>query len=107
AAAARCGRALGGYRSAARPRRRLRKSAETCQVALDCPHDHAMNAIVDPAASAPKRRNIFILIAVIFIVLGLLWGAYWALVLAKREQTDDAYVNGNKVVISAQISGTV
>jgi membrane fusion protein, multidrug efflux system len=28
-------------------------------------------------------------------------------VLAKREQTDDAYVNGNKVVISAQISGTV
>jgi membrane fusion protein (multidrug efflux system) len=28
-------------------------------------------------------------------------------VLSKREQTDDAYVNGNKVVISAQVSGTV
>jgi membrane fusion protein (multidrug efflux system) len=54
-----------------------------------------------------KRRNILMLIAVIFIVLGLLWGAYWVLVLAKREQTDDAYVNGNKVVISAQVSGTV
>jgi membrane fusion protein, multidrug efflux system len=29
------------------------------------------------------------------------------LVLAKRERTDDAYVNGNRVVISAQVSGTV
>jgi membrane fusion protein, multidrug efflux system len=69
-----------------------------------------MNATVEPAAPAPtngKRRNILMLIAVIFIVLGLLWGAYWVLVLAKREQTDDAYVNGNKVVISAQVSGTV
>jgi membrane fusion protein (multidrug efflux system) len=71
-----------------------------------------MNATVESAAPAPpptngKRRNILILIAVIFIVLGLLWGAYWVLVLAKREQTDDAYVNGNKVVISAQVSGTV
>ena len=71
-----------------------------------------MNATADPAASAltptnGKRRNILILIALIFIVLGLAWGAYWLLVLAKREQTDDAYVNGNKVVISAQVSGTV
>ena len=70
-----------------------------------------MNANVDPApAPSPangKRRNILILIAVIFIVLGALWAAYWVLVLSKRERTDDAYVNGNKVVISAQISGTV
>ena len=72
-----------------------------------------MNANVDPAAapaSAPtngKRRKILLLIALVFIVLGLLWAAYWVLVLSKREQTDDAYVNGNKVVISAQVSGTV
>ncbi len=69
-----------------------------------------MNANVAPAAPAPangKRTKILLLIAAIFIVLGLLWAAYWVLVLSKREQTDDAYVNGNKVVISAQISGTV
>jgi membrane fusion protein, multidrug efflux system len=68
-----------------------------------------MNATVEPSAPPTngKRRNILMLIALIFIVLGLLWGAYWVLVLAKREQTDDAYVNGNKVVISAQVSGTV
>jgi membrane fusion protein, multidrug efflux system len=69
-----------------------------------------MNANVEPASPAPttsKRRNLLMLIAVIFIVLGVLWGAYWFLVLAKRERTDDAYVNGNRVVISAQVSGTV
>jgi membrane fusion protein (multidrug efflux system) len=68
-----------------------------------------MNATVEPAAppTAAKRRRILLLIAVIFIVLGALWAVYWILVLSKREQTDDAYVNGNKVVISPQISGTV
>ena len=74
-----------------------------------------MNATTE-AVSAPtpvmppangKRRRLLILIAAIFIVLGVLWALYWVLVLAKRERTDDAYVNGNKVVISAQVSGTV
>jgi len=69
-----------------------------------------MNANIESTATTPangKRRRILLLIAVIFIVLGALWAAYWILVLAKREKTDDAYVNGNKVVISAQVSGTV
>jgi len=46
------------------------------------------------------------LIAAIFIALGMLW-AVLGLGAGEREQTDDAYVNGNRVVISAQISGTV
>jgi membrane fusion protein (multidrug efflux system) len=69
-----------------------------------------MNATAESPAPAPdsrKRTKILVLIALIFIVVGLLWGAYWVLVLSKRERTDDAYVNGNKVVISAQVSGTV
>ena len=69
-----------------------------------------MNANVESTAPAPtngRRRNILMLIAAIFIGIGLLWGVYWVLVLSKREQTDDAYVNGNRVVISAQVSGTV
>jgi membrane fusion protein, multidrug efflux system len=69
-----------------------------------------MNANIESSAtnsSNGKRRRILLLIAVIFIALGALWAAYWTLVLSKREKTDDAYVNGNKVVISAQISGTV
>jgi membrane fusion protein (multidrug efflux system) len=68
-----------------------------------------MNANIELATNPPngKRRRILLLIAVIFIVIGALWAAYWVLVLAKREKTDDAYVNGNRVVISAQIAGTV
>jgi membrane fusion protein, multidrug efflux system len=69
-----------------------------------------MNAIVEPEAPAPangRRRKILLLIAAVFIVIGVLWALYWILVLSKRERTDDAYVNGNKVVISAQVSGTV
>src|SRR6266704_3801406 len=68
-----------------------------------------MNSTVETLPEAPtgKRRKVLVIIAVVFIIIGLLWGLYWQLVLSKREQTDDAYVNGNKVVISAQISGTV
>jgi membrane fusion protein, multidrug efflux system len=69
-----------------------------------------MNASIETAPEAPpngKRRRILLLIALIFIVIGLLWGTFWILVLSKRERTDDAYVNGNKVVISSQVSGTV
>ena len=68
-----------------------------------------MNAVVETSSAAPsgKRRRVLVLIAVVFVVIGLLWGLFWLLVLSKRERTDDAYVNGNKVVISAQVSGTV
>ncbi len=54
-----------------------------------------------------KRRRILLVIALIFIGIFALSAAYWVLVLSKREKTDDAYVNGNMVVISAQVSGTV
>jgi len=68
-----------------------------------------MNAVVDIPTEAPngKRRKVLSIIAVVFIAIGLLWGLFWLLVLSKRERTDDAYVNGNKVVISPQVSGTV
>jgi len=69
-----------------------------------------MNANISAATNNPpngRRRRILLLIALIFIVIGALWAAYWILVLSKRERTDDAYVNGNRVVISAQVSGTV
>jgi membrane fusion protein, multidrug efflux system len=69
-----------------------------------------MNANIESNPGTPsnnKRRRILLLIAVIFVSIGILWAVYWVLVLSKRERTDDAYVNGNRVVISAQVSGTV
>jgi len=67
-----------------------------------------MNASIEPsAASNGKRRTILTLIAVAFLLIAILWALYWYFVLSLREDTDDAYVNGNKVVISAQVPGTV
>jgi membrane fusion protein (multidrug efflux system) len=68
-----------------------------------------MNESTEAAPEVPngKRRRVLILIALIFIALGVVWGVYWLLVLSLRERTEDAYVNGNKVVISAQVAGTV
>ena len=40
-------------------------------------------------------------------VVAVAYGVYWADVLRYRQSTDDAYVNGNVVQITPQISGTV
>jgi membrane fusion protein (multidrug efflux system) len=42
-----------------------------------------------------------------FALLGLVYGAYWALTLRYEQSTDDAYVSGNIVQITPQIAGTV
>jgi membrane fusion protein (multidrug efflux system) len=60
-----------------------------------------------PEAPAAKRRKVLVILALVFLVIAGLWALFWLLVLSRRERTDDAYVNGNKVVISAQVAGTV
>ena len=58
------------------------------------------------ASSSARRRWIFAAIAVV-TVIGTAYGSYWALVLRNFQSTDDAYVNGNVVPITPQVSGTV
>ena len=59
-------------------------------------------------ATAPTQRKRWLLIVVgAFAALGIAYGAYWALALRQVQSTDDAYVNGNVVQITPQISGTV
>ena len=62
-----------------------------------------------PVTASPngKRRKILAIVASVFAVLGLLWFVLWFLVLSEREKTDDAYVNGDQVTVTAQIAGTV
>ena len=63
-----------------------------------------------PASAAPQRsrRNRWLAIAIgTFAILGLAYGAYWALALRYEQSTDDAYVSGNVVQITPQISGIV
>ncbi len=46
-------------------------------------------------------------LAAVVLTVGAVYGAYWAQVLRYHQSTDDAYVGGNVVQITPQISGTV
>ncbi len=59
------------------------------------------------AKDPPKRRRALLIVAAVFILGGLAWYALWLFVLSTRVKTDDAYVGGNQVAISAQVPGTV
>lgn len=54
-----------------------------------------------------KRKSVLIVLALIIILAGIVWGAYWFLVLRHFQETDDAYVAGNQVQVMAQVSGSV
>jgi membrane fusion protein (multidrug efflux system) len=60
-----------------------------------------------PPGGNDKRRRALTIIAVVFALAATGWLLYWYLVLSRRETTDDAYVGGNQVNISAQVAGTV
>jgi membrane fusion protein, multidrug efflux system len=58
--------------------------------------------------STKKRRWLWLsAVGSAVAVVGAVYGVYWAEVLRYRQYTDDAYVNGNVVQITPQISGTV
>jgi membrane fusion protein (multidrug efflux system) len=60
-----------------------------------------------PTAANRLRRRWLTLGLGSAALLGLAFTAYWALILRYRQSTDDAYVSGNIVQITPQISGTV
>jgi len=60
-----------------------------------------------PGQPNGNRRKILLTITLAFLAVGLLWWFYWYFVQSVREKTDDAYVSGDKVVISSQVPGTV
>ena len=67
-------------------------------------------AAVKPLQPVPvpaTRRTGLTAITVLGLLGGLGYGAYWALALRHVESTDNAYVQGNVVQITAQVSGTV
>src|SRR5438552_6442763 len=61
----------------------------------------------DAAALKATRKRWLIIVVGAFAVIGIAYGAYWALALRYFQSTDDAYVSGNIVQITPQISGTV
>ena len=58
--------------------------------------------------SMSSQRRLWLIAASGVLALGAIgYGTYWALTLRFQEFTDDAYVSGNVVQITPQISGTV
>ena len=67
--------------------------------------------LVSPSTSSepgnPKRKKALTALASVVVVAGLGWAAYEYLVASHYESTDNAYVQGNVIQITPQISGTV
>jgi len=64
----------------------------------------------DKAIAKPRNGRRTLLLALLiglFLAAGIGYGIYWALVARYAETTDDAYVGGNLVQITPQVSGTV
>ncbi|HEX4482121.1 MAG TPA: HlyD family secretion protein [Rudaea sp.] len=66
----------------------------------------------EPIQEAPPKRNgkrriVLGVIALVFVVIAIVWVLMYIFVFSLRETTDDAYVNGNQVSVSSQVSGTV
>lgn len=67
-----------------------------------------------PAADAPEKRRgnprrkwYLLALAAFFVIVGAAYGAYYLLVAQYYAETKDAYVEGNQVALTPQISGTV
>jgi membrane fusion protein, multidrug efflux system len=54
-----------------------------------------------------KRKKILLIATLLFALMLIAFGIYYAEVLSEQEETDDAYVGGNLVTVSSQVSGTV
>ncbi|WP_066454398.1 HlyD family efflux transporter periplasmic adaptor subunit [Castellaniella caeni] len=59
------------------------------------------------SSSKPARKRLLLIATGIFILIALAYGAWWLIFASHYESTDDAYVHGNLVSVSAQIPGTV
>lgn len=69
--------------------------------------DPVQNPPVQPAPRKGKRRIVLSVLALAFVVIAVVWVLLYIFVFSLRETTDDAYVNGNQVIVSSQVSGTV
>ena len=68
-----------------------------------------MSDIDNTGATPPnaRRARALLLVIALFLAAGIGYAIYWALVARYLESTDDAYVGGNLVQITPQVSGTV
>ncbi|HEM7851167.1 EmrA/EmrK family multidrug efflux transporter periplasmic adaptor subunit [Burkholderia multivorans] len=71
---------------------------------MSAPQQNAASA--QPQNNGKRKRMMTLLVAVI-VIAAIAYGLYYFLVARFHEETDDAYVNGNVVQITPQVTGTV
>ena len=81
-------------------------SAEWPKEALHARRKQPTEALRHDAVRESRKRWL-LLVAGSFALIGIAYGVYWTLALRYVQSTDDAYVSGNVVQITPQISGTV
>ena len=64
-------------------------------------------ADTQPANNNGKRQRMTALLVIVILIAAIAYGLYYFLVARFHEDTDDAYVNGNVVQITPQVTGTV
>jgi membrane fusion protein (multidrug efflux system) len=69
-------------------------------------HDDTAKPAKTPLWKSPRARWLTSILGG-FLIIGAAWGVYWDRDLRYSVYTDDAYVSGNVVQITPQISGTV
>ncbi|KVQ08187.1 hemolysin D [Burkholderia ubonensis] len=69
--------------------------------------DPQQNAASAQAQSNGKRKRMMTLLVAVIVIAAISYGLYYFLVARFHESTDDAYVNGNVVQITPQVTGTV
>jgi membrane fusion protein (multidrug efflux system) len=70
---------------------------------MTSPQDNTAPAVT----GNPTRKKALTAVAAAVAVIGVAYGAYYALVLNHYESTDNAYVQGNVVQLTPQVAGTV
>ncbi|MFZ7188190.1 EmrA/EmrK family multidrug efflux transporter periplasmic adaptor subunit [Avibacterium avium] len=60
-----------------------------------------------PASPKAKRKKALGYFITILLLIAIITGVYWFFFVRNYEETEDAYVAGNQVMISAQVSGNV
>ncbi|WDD94383.1 EmrA/EmrK family multidrug efflux transporter periplasmic adaptor subunit [Burkholderia sp. FERM BP-3421] len=69
--------------------------------------DPQQNATSAQPQSNGKRKRMMTLLILVVVIAAIAYGLYYFLVARFHESTDDAYVNGNVVQITPQVTGTV
>jgi membrane fusion protein, multidrug efflux system len=69
--------------------------------------DQTVTPDTKPSLMRRRRTRWLLIVVALFVVVGVVAGLYWFLYASHYEETDDAYVAGDLVNVSALVTGTV